>query len=82
MFFKIGLHKLLMTYTESNHEKENIFWGMIFICLLLILISPILPSFDKKGKTALEVKAKLFSSQPLSRYKINVSEGETETEKS
>jgi hypothetical protein len=58
-----------MTYTESNHEKENIFLGMIFICLLLILISPILPSFDKKGKTALEVKAKLFSSQPLSRYK-------------
>lgn len=25
LFFKIGLHKLLMTYTESNHEKENIF---------------------------------------------------------
>lgn len=62
-------------------KKENIFWGMLFICLLLILISPILPSFDNKGKTALEVKTKLFSSQPLSRYKINVSEGETETEK-
>mgnify|MGYP000318635075 FL=1 len=62
-------------------KKENIFRGMLFICLRLILNSAILPSFDNKGKTTLEVKTKLFSSQPLSCYKINVSEGETETEK-
>lgn len=51
------------------------------VCLLLAFLSPLLPSFDKKGKATVEVKIELFSKQSFGSYKIDASEGKTETEK-
>lgn len=62
-------------------RKDRILWGVLVFCLLLAFLSPLLPSFDKKGKTTVEVKTELFSKQSFGSYKIKVSEGKTETEK-
>lgn len=62
-------------------RKNRILWGILVVCLLLAFLSPLLPSFDKKGETTVEVKTELFSKQSFSSYKIDISVGKTETEK-
>lgn len=62
-------------------KKENILWGIIAISLLIAIISPILPSFNKNGKVLSKTQTTLFSKSPFDSYKIDISTGKTETEK-
>lgn len=58
-------------------RKDRILWGAMALCLLLAFLSPLLPS----GKTTVEVKTGLLSKQSFGSYKLDASEGKTETEK-
>lgn len=62
-------------------KKENILWGIIAIGLLIAIISPFLPSFDKGGNLLSKVQTTLSSKSPFDKYKIDISTGKTETEK-
>lgn len=62
-------------------KKENILWGIIAIGLLIAIISPFLPSFNKNGNLLSKVQTTLPSKSPFDNYKIDISTGKTETEK-
>ena len=62
-------------------KKENILWGIIAISLLIVIISPFLPSFNKSGNLLSKAQITLSSKSPFNRYKIDISTGKTETEK-
>lgn len=62
-------------------KKENILWGIIAIGLLIAIISPFLPSFNKNGNLLSKVQTTLPLKSPFDNYKIDISTGKTETEK-